>query len=393
MDFSEHFWTRPDRRLGVIEGQSGLSHEDHPAHRPAPERAVELMESRLPMVDRVWRTADRGRAIQDVEAERPIPERNTPQANSFLEPSFNFQNCAQWIATITFLNGAAMRSIAEQLNELTGTRESNRDSADVLRSLVTLKYGLRATGLSPTAFGKKYVDRSIDTGATLVRKWASGKTAAGPRSIARLESAVPGIYALYKHPVFDLLRNREIGRRRITSLLSRFQNPTGKFPPWWFGDEYTRLPELRFIPIVLRDDTSALWQRGDLDGFTVILGLVREAEAIGDTDAHIHRVADLYRAFAAVARIPWFRPYVLLLRWCVQRIHLRNPISFFWWRINWNVIYSQIRAPTFETARLRWSQDPLTGLLVEPRHPCSPAIKSPPMMIRNPLKSRRGKAT
>jgi hypothetical protein len=63
---------------------------------------------------------------------------------------------------------------------------------------------------------------------------------------------------------------------------------------WWFGDEYERFPELRFIPIVLREDTSALWQRGDMDGFTVILGLVREAEAIGDTDAHIRRVADRF---------------------------------------------------------------------------------------------------
>jgi hypothetical protein len=111
-----------------------------------------------------------------------------------------------------------------------------------------------------------------------------------------------------------------------------------------------------------------------------------------DTGAHIHRVADLYRAFAAVAQIPWFRPYLLLLRWCVQTIHFRNPISFFWWRVNWSVIYSQIRTPTFETARLRWSQDPQTGRLVEPRHPCSPAIKCPPKMVRNPLESRRWKA-
>lgn len=150
-------------------------------------------------------------------------------------------------------------------------REPNRDSADILRSLVTLSYGLRATGLSPTAFGKKYVDRRLDDGSALVRKWASGKTAAGRRSIARLEPAVPGILALYSHPVFDLLRDRQIGRRGIASLLSRYRNPSGQFPPWWFGDEYERFPELRFIPIVLREDTSALWQRGDMDGFTVIL--------------------------------------------------------------------------------------------------------------------------
>jgi hypothetical protein len=285
-----------------------------------------------------------------------------------------------------------MESIREQLNKLTGTRAPNRDSADILRSRVTLSYGLRATGLSPTAFGKKYVDRGIDDGSALVRKWARGITAAGPRSIARLEPAVPGILALYSHPVFDLLRDRHIGRRRITSLLSRYQNPNGPFPPWWFGDEFARFSELRFIPIVLRNDTSALWQRGDMDGFTVILGLVREAEAIGDTDAHIHCVADLYRAFPAVARIPWFRPHLLLLRWCVERIHLRNLISLFWWRVNWSVIYSQIRTPTFETARLRWSRDAQTGRFVEPRHPCSPAIKCPPRMVRNPLRAVDGKA-
>ena len=67
-----------------------------------------------------------------------------------------------------------MKSIKEQLNDLTGTREPNRDSADILRSLVTLSYGLLATGLSPTAFGKKYVDRSVDDSSALVRKWASG---------------------------------------------------------------------------------------------------------------------------------------------------------------------------------------------------------------------------
>jgi hypothetical protein len=191
-----------------------------------------------------------GRAFRRDEADRRIPERNTPRANLFLEPSFNFQNCAQWIATNAFPNGAKMKSIREQLNELTGTRESNRDSADILRSLVTLKYGLHATGLSPTAFAKKYVDRSIDGGSTLARKWVSGKTVAGPRSIARLGSTAPGIHALCSQPVFDLLRDREIGRRRIISLLSRYQNPTGQFPPWWFGDEFARFLELRFIPIV-----------------------------------------------------------------------------------------------------------------------------------------------
>jgi len=197
---------------------------------------------------------------------------------------------------------------------------------------------------------------------------------------------------VYSHPVFDLLRDRPIGRRRIGTLLKRYQNSTQKIPLWCFGDESKRIPKLRFIPILSRHDTSALWQRGDLDGFTVILGLVREAEAIAATDAHIHRVADLYRAFPAVARIPWFRPFTPLLRRCVERIHLRNLISHFWWRIDWNVIDAQIRSRHHETARLRWTRDRRTGRFVEPKNPCSPAIKYPQEVVSNPLESRRWKS-
>ena len=52
--------------------------------------------------------------------------------------------------------------------------------------------------------------------------------------------------------MFDLLRDRQIRRRRVTSLLSRYQNPSGPFPPWWFDYEFARFPDLRFIPIVVR---------------------------------------------------------------------------------------------------------------------------------------------
>jgi len=139
----------------------------------------------------------------------------------------------------------------------------------------------------------------------LVRKWASGKTAAGPRSIARRESALPGIYALYNHPLFDLLRDREIGRRRITSLLSRFQNPSGQFPPWWFGDEFARLPELRFIPMVLRPKNETRRYRDH--GFITSMPQLSKSAVF-----RVARLAPCKRAIEAIIASNWLigRPVI-----------------------------------------------------------------------------------
>jgi hypothetical protein len=115
------------------------------SHRQVPERAVELIESRQAYR---WST--------------------TYDAQPIVGKRFAVMRCTgayrkeiRRVPTCFLSLRAKMESIREQLNELTGTRESNRDSADVLRSFVTLKYGLQATGLSPTAFGKRYVDRSV----------------------------------------------------------------------------------------------------------------------------------------------------------------------------------------------------------------------------------------
>jgi hypothetical protein len=117
-------------------------------------------------------------------------------------------------------------------------------------------------------------------------------------------------------------------------------------------------------------------QRGDLDGFTVILGLIREAEVRDDLRAHIERFADLYRA------VSWLEPFAKLLRYCVQTIHIKSFHSAFWWRVDWKIIDKQIRAARHETVRHKCPRDPKTYRFI------LPTIGKVPETISNPLEVR-----
>jgi hypothetical protein len=153
---------------------------------------------------------------------------------------------------------------------------------------------------------------------------------------------------------------------------------------WWFGDEEER----GVVASPLRTETSLLVQRGDLDGFTVVLGLVREAETQNDLAAHIDRFADLYRAFPGAARVSWLKPFTRLLRHCVQTIHLKSFYSALWWRVDWTIINRQIRAARHETVRHRCPRDPRTYKFILPRDPISMAIERAPEIIGSPLERR-----
>ena len=268
--------------------------------------------------------------------------------------------------------------------QLTGTRRSNRDTADILRSMVTVQYGLQKSGLSLGDFAQKYVDYGRAEKSNLTTRWLMGDVAISMRNASRLDRMIPGMRELYLHPVFQLLRYPEVSSRKVRSLLRRYQNPR-RLPFWLFGDEQV----LRWAPPLPREDTSTVWQRGDLDGFTVILGLVRDAESQGDVGRHMLHIQHLYRAFAAVARIPWFRPYARLLRWCVERIHGRNVFSRTCVRVMWPIIHAQIRAPQHETLPHRWPRDPRTGRAVEPVDPTFALPLPLQLTLRNPLEDER----
>ena len=272
-----------------------------------------------------------------------------------------------------------MKSTRDLIRPLTGERAPHRDPADILRTLATARFALEETGVGLDAFSRHYVDNS-----SLFYRWTRGETAMSPNNARRLDARIPGVYKIYSHPVFTLLRERALEIAKIKELLRRYTPAHPCLVPWWFGDEEER----GIVASPLRTETSLLFQRGDLEGFSVILGLVRECESQNDLEAHIHRFADLYRAFPGAARVRWLKPFARLLRYCVQSNQLKSLHCFLWWYVDWRTIDKQIRAIQHETIRHKCPRDPRTLRFILPQDPVSLAGGRIPKTIGNPLDVR-----
>lgn len=131
--------------------------------------------------------------------------------------------------------------------------------------MVTVQFGLQKSGLNLTDFAQEYVDRGRAEKSNVATRWLMGEIAIRARHVSRLDRMIPGTGEIYRHPVFQLLRYPALGSRQIRSLLRRYQNPRKPaWPYWWFGDE----KKLGWMAPLPREETSTIWQRGDLDGFT-----------------------------------------------------------------------------------------------------------------------------
>lgn len=254
--------------------------------------------------------------------------------------------------------------------------------SDALRARVVFTYLLLKTGLTPKGLSEKIVEPMISgsrqddrDSSGIVYKWKAGQTI-GRKWQQRLEPFALGLTALSEHPVFYLLGNCPITMNAVEASLSRWKGD--EYPYWVFEDDQQRIAECRWVETLLRDDTQPLVERGDLDGFTVILGLLRVAEAANDSHSHVRFSRELYRAFPAVGRIPWFKEHRLLLRYCVQQVHWRDNLSFNQWAVNWNLINSQIDAEVHETIRYRCPREPREGRFILPKDPVRAMLKWPP---------------
>jgi hypothetical protein len=273
-----------------------------------------------------------------------------------------------------------MQSIRDVIRPLVGEQAPKRVPADFLRTLATVRFALEKTAVGFEAFAREYVDRGYDSSGLFYR-WARGETSMSLKSARHLDARVDGVLQVYSHPVFALLREPCLEVAEIKKLLERYTRPGQSVIPWWFGDEMER----GIMASPLRTETSLLFQRGDLDGFSVILGLVREAEMQDDLEAHIERIADLYRAFPGAARVSWLQPFARLQRYCVQTLQLKSLHCFLWWHVNWRTIAKQVRAAQHETVRHKCPRDPRTLRFILPKDPVSLAMGRIPETIGNPL--------
>lgn len=228
---------------------------------------------------------------------------------------------------------ASMRneSISDVARSLAKKRAPKKHPAAVARGLVALEYALRISGLKITEFGRKYADRSGSARSGLIFKWFSGETVPSRSKIERIDADCPGTLELYDSVFFDLLADLPLSVGQIENHLSQYQSK-GPFGQGW---EFLNGRDSRPVLVHTRCDTRSLLLSNHLHGFTIILGLVREAEALGRTLDHMEFMADLYRSLPSLLSISCFRRHRRLISSCVQRVHLRDLLSYCLTRVDW----------------------------------------------------------
>lgn len=283
------------------------------------------------------------------------------------------------------------KTLAEFADDLVGARRQRLKYSDALLARVAFTFILDKTGLTPKELSERIVEPMLSgsrgeerDNSGIVNKWEGGQMMSRKWQ-ARLEPHAPGLTALCAHPVFHLLGDFPITKNAAEKSISRWKGLP--FNYWIFDDEEKRIAERRYVETWLRSDTQPLVERGDLDGFTVILGLLRFAEAANDSHSHVLFSRDLYRALPAVARIPWFKVHRQLLCYCVQRVHLRDTLSWQHWGVDWDLINAQINADVHETIRYRCPRDPQDGRFITPKDPVRAMVRSPAnKLIEAPFK-------
>ncbi len=228
------------------------------------------------------------------------------------------------------------QTLADQIRRITQQRSPKKHPAEIARGLVTLEYALHTSGCRRTEFARRFVDGPGRSKSALLFKWLSGETVPSRQKILQVDRSIPGTLSLYEHPIFDLLANLPIPLGEIEDCLAPFAwDAPFDEKGWRFHTHYqTEKPAQVFV----RNDTAALRDSHDINGIAILLGLVREAEAVGRTINHMTYMAEVYRSLPALLSIPWFRPHRDLVCWCMQRVHARDPLSFHMLSVNWDSI-------------------------------------------------------
>lgn len=275
-----------------------------------------------------------------------------------------------------------MTTSKKTFHELLRGRAPRRTEPRLLRHFVWFDHVRHLSKLNLNGLASEYVDKFARS--SLVYKWVSGEALATRRSVERIGKDFPETLNTYNLPLFPLLENRRLSRVQIRNLLRAYRPADGSMLAYAFPNDKELLAQKRFVPIIVREDSTSLLARGDIYGFTAIVALVREAEAMGDAKKHWTHAANMYRAIPAVCRLLWFRGTTPLLRECVETIHRRGsvPYPMLEFDVDWGVIHDQIKAPVHETIREKRPRDPITDRFVDLSDPIKYRATHAPIRIR-----------
>ena len=221
-----------------------------------------------------------------------------------------------------------------------------------LRGLVAFDYARMKAGLSDADFGCKYVETAdvqagIKDPSGLTNLWRSGKSTPTRKKLIPAASDIDGVLDLHDEPVFELLEDRPISCERIDELVEpyrelKFDNlfqenywswiasnekvgVTTFVPKEWREVAYDTESPFDGVPLTNSRDFKH-WR--NIAGFTVVLAHMRKAEVWGHSREHVRWATELYRCLPTLGMFPWFRRHQQLLFSCIQRIHMRDHLSF-----------------------------------------------------------------
>lgn len=259
----------------------------------------------------------------------------------------------------------------DEIAQIVGQQRNKRTRVKVLQGKVWLSYVLWKTNFFPAEFARCYLSSPDGTTSGLIYKWINGEATPSGRSVDGVARHLLGSDWIYRLPLWQLLEDRPITNGYVRRLLEPYRrNPEESFEAWSFPEnDSCEDPSRRFPPVLYHFDSDMLFARGDLYGFMGILGLVREAEALRDEHGYRYYLAQLFRAFPAVARLTWIRPHLEIFIECLERLQSRTPSTFVRVSVRWDVIRRQIEADTYETRREYRPRDPVSGRFLDLEDP------------------------
>lgn len=241
------------------------------------------------------------------------------------------------------------RTFLEWGRHFTGQRKPRVNSAKLLRGLVTLWYAIYKSGLGIEEFSLRFVesDRVRQGEASksgLIYQWLRKAVIPSRDKFEPMDREIEGVLELYDHVVFDLLEDASLSNEAIATHLSRYIGRVASSHQWKMPGEvdYSKIDRSApsWVPVLGRANTQPLAYWRNIDGFTIILGLVREAENSRNTLDHMRFISHLYQALPTVLAVPWFRNNQRLFCTCVQQIHLRELLSPLLLHVHWALMHT-----------------------------------------------------
>ncbi|MCH2159848.1 MAG: hypothetical protein MK096_13860 [Oleiphilaceae bacterium] len=174
-----------------------------------------------------------------------------------------------------------------------------------LRSVAIVNYMLDKASLGQERLANELFPDQSNPRKKIMR-WLKGHDIADNNRSVLLDR-FPELEWFFDTPVFEWI-NPEItlSHDEVLEKLKAFQNQNDKALGYWNLSKYDDFGQHFKTPIICRENTPALAEYGGIDGFVVILGLLRSQKW-----NHIflkQHIVQALRAFPHLARHPAFKP-------------------------------------------------------------------------------------